>query len=61
MRFTNKKIRIALIEAEVVQYEVAEELGISDQSFSRMLRYELPPDKQKKILDVIDELKKEGR
>ena len=56
----NVKIRTALFKSGIKHYQAAEALGISDETFSRWLRHELPPDKQKEILNVIEKLKKEG-
>ena len=49
----NKSIRIALMECNMRQYELAELLGIHDFSLSRKLRHELPEDEQKRIVTLI--------
>lgn len=40
----------------VCLWQVADALGINEGSFSRMLRYELPKEKRREIIDVIDRL-----
>ncbi len=37
-------------------WQIADALGINEGSFSRMLRYELPKEKRREIIDVIDRL-----
>ena len=50
----NLEIRNAMDEKGLKQYEVAHELGISHITFCSWLRYELPEEKKKHILSVID-------
>lgn len=57
---TNKDIREAISKAKLCYWRVAMELGISDGSFSRKLRSELPQTEKIKILQAIDKLAKEG-
>lgn len=54
----NKEITIACIENDVKKYQIAEKLGITDTSFSRKLRKELPEEEKKNILKIILELSK---
>lgn len=54
----NKEITIACIENDVKKYEIADKLGITDTSFSRKLRKELPEEEKQKILKIISELSK---
>lgn len=49
----NKAVRIALMECNMKQYELAELMGIHDFSLSRKLRHELPPDEQIRIVNLI--------
>ena len=49
----NKSIRIALMENNMKQYELAELMGIHDFSLSRKLRHELPADEQRRIVTLI--------
>lgn len=58
----NIEVRNAIKKARLYNYEVAAALNVSETSFSRKLsRQELPKDEQKKILDAIARLSKEGR
>ena len=57
-RYKNANIRIALIEADMAEYELAELLGIADTSLSRKLRRELPEKEQQDIIAKIREYKK---
>ena len=49
----NKKIRKALFEAGMKQYQLAELMGVSEGRVSTMLRNELPAEKQKEIVSII--------
>lgn len=51
----NLLIRNSMRENQVFQYEVAEILGISEPTLIRWLRKELPEDKQKHIVTLIEE------
>ena len=42
-------------------WQIAVRLGCTDSTFSRKLRQELPPDEQRRVLDIIDELSREGK
>lgn len=50
----NKDIRIAMIKNDVGLKQVAKEYGITQDSFSRKIRYELPKEKKKKIFEAIE-------
>ena len=52
----NKDIRAAAKEKGVFLYSVAEKLGISEPTMTRMLRKELSKDKKAQILGIISEL-----
>lgn len=54
----NLEIRLAIKSARLFSYEIAAELGLSETSFSRKLRKELPPEEKEKILAAIDRLTK---
>lgn len=54
----NLKIRKALIEAGLKNYQLAHLMGISEFTLSRKLRTELPEVEQKKIIAIIEEHKK---
>ena len=57
----NIDIRVAILEAKLKHYEIAEELGIHEFAFSRKLRYELTADEKQKILNVIEKLKQKSK
>ena len=54
----NTLIRTAIVEADLKYYQVADELDITAEHFSKILRYELPEEKQTEILSAIERLKK---
>lgn len=52
----NKDIRVAAKESGVYLYAIAEKLGISEPTMTRMLRKELSADKKAQIFSIISEL-----
>ena len=56
----NTDIREAAKKASVRIWEVARALGLSDNTLTRRLRDELPPEEKKKILGIIDQLAQGG-
>lgn len=56
MKIRNLDIRAAAKESGVRLWEIADELGILDVSFSRKLRKELDPDEKAKIYAIISRL-----
>lgn len=50
----NVKVRTALLQANMKQYELAQLLDIYEEKLSRMLRYELPEEEQNKMIEVIE-------
>lgn len=52
----NSDIKKAASDAKVKLWQIADELGIADCTFSRKLRYELPEKEKQKILAIIKEL-----
>lgn len=56
---SNIDIRIAMLEANIKQYELAKKLKITEFYLCRKLRYELSKEEKQKILIAIEELKKE--
>lgn len=57
----NTEIRDAAKRNGVRLWQVAEGIGITDATFSRKLRRELPADEREKVLNVIDKLAAESR
>ncbi|HPT70466.1 MAG TPA: hypothetical protein PKW50_09980 [Syntrophomonas sp.] len=53
----NMKIRIATKAAGLKLWQVAKAYGMTESSFSRILREELPEDIQSALLDIIHNLK----
>ena len=56
MRTTNAAIRNAAHEAGVHHWQIAEALGISEGSFCRRMRHELPEAEQARILTIINDI-----
>lgn len=56
----NQKIRKTAAVAGVKLWQIANQLGITDSYFSRLLRKELPEDKQAQIMKIIAELEQEA-
>ena len=50
---TNKEIRIKAIECGVYYWQIASVLGITPESFSRMMRKELEEEKKQDVLRAI--------
>lgn len=55
----NADIKKTAKQAGVFLYAVAKELGISESTMTRLLRYELPDEKKTEIKDIIAELKEQ--
>ncbi len=60
MTQANQKIRRTAAGAGVKLWQIANRLGITDSYFSRLLRKELPEDKQAEIMQIITELEQEA-
>ena len=56
----NQTIRRTAAAAGVKLWQIADRMGYTDSYFSRLLRKELPEEKQAEILQIISELEKEG-
>ncbi len=56
----NAKIKIAMTEVGLHQWEVARLLGIHEGSLSRRLRDELPAEEQDRIVELIRQHTKTG-
>ena len=52
----NKDIRDLARIKDVRLWQIAEELGLQDSNFSRLLRKELPEAKKKEIFEIIENL-----
>lgn len=53
----NEQIRTAMFRNNIKQWEVAEQLGVSEVTVCRWLRSELPDDKKVQILQAISDVK----
>ena len=53
----NEQIRTVMHRSGVKQWEVAEQLGISEFTYCRWSRSELPDDKKVQILQAISDVK----
>lgn len=56
----NIEIRLFLEKTKIKYWKVAEQYGLNDGNFSRLLRHELSDEKKEKILKIIAELEKKG-
>lgn len=54
----NQNIRDAAKHNGVKLWQIAARLGISEPTITRWLRTPLPPEKEKKIMDAIEEIAK---
>ena len=60
MKSFNNDVRERAKASNCKHWQIAEEMGISENTFCRMLRHELPADDKAKIFEIIDRLAKEG-
>lgn len=56
----NQNIRKMAKAAGIYLWQIADRLGTVDTNFSKMLRKELPEDKQAEIMHIIAELEQEA-
>ncbi len=56
----NVKIKVAMIEHGVKQWEVAQMMGIHEVTLCRKMRNELPAEEQDRIVDLIRQHTKTG-
>lgn len=54
----NLEVRVLLLEKNIKNYQVAEKLGMSDSTFSIMLRKDMSEAQKSKIMQAIEELRK---
>jgi len=55
----NLDIRRKLKEAKIMQWQLADKLGVSEMTLIRKLRYELTEEEKQKIFTIIKELEAE--
>ena len=56
---SNQEVRRTAAGAGVKLWQIADALGITDSSFSRKLRKELPQEEKEKIFSIIQRLSQE--
>lgn len=56
----NQEIREKIKKERLFHYEIAEQMGVSESYFCKLLRREMNPEKKKIVLEAIDELKRKG-
>lgn len=57
----NITIRSAAKDAGVRLWQIADRLGMNDGNFSRLLRKELPEERQRQLLEIIEEIATGGQ
>ena len=57
----NADIRRAAAANGIHLWQIAEAYGTSDTTFSKLLRRELPPEKKREILAIIDKIASENQ
>ena len=57
----NYEIRSHALKRGVRHWQIAKKMGLTEFSFSRILREELPEEKKAKIIHLIDEIAEEMR
>lgn len=57
MNMCNMAIRSAIQNAGIRHWMVADKLGVSETTFCRMLRKELPENRKKEVLEAVEKAK----
>lgn len=60
LKIANNDIKTQARKSGIYLWQVAQRLGITDSTFSRKLRRELPQEEKEKIFDIIEELRGEN-
>jgi len=60
MTVSNQTIRLKAKAAGVKLWQIADKMGIQDTRLSKLLRKELPEEKQAQIMQIIAELEQEA-
>lgn len=55
----NSEIRLMIIQSRLKNWEVANKIGIADTTLSVWLRTPLNDERKKRVLEAVEELKKE--
>ncbi len=56
----NQDIRQTAIDKGIKHWQIADEMGIREDAFSKMLRKELPEDEKQKVLNAIEKIAADG-
>ena len=56
----NQDVRQAAIQKGVKHWQIADQMGIREEAFSKMLRKELPEETKQKIMEVIEKMTESG-
>lgn len=56
----NQDIRQAAINKGIKHWQIADQMGIREEAFSKMLRKELPEDVKHKVMETIEKLTTDG-
>ena len=54
----NSEVRTKLRNENLYYWQIADALGVCENTFCRMLRHELPEEEKQKILEIIDQVAK---
>ena len=54
---TNKEIRLQAFESGIKHWQIAAEIGVTNETFSKWLRTEISEEKKQQILQAIERLK----
>lgn len=60
MQRTNELIRTAMKAKNAKAWQVADLLGVHENTFYRMMRHELPEEKQREIITLIEDWAREN-
>ena len=55
----NSEIRAKAVSAGVKQWEIADRIGVSESTFTRMMRHPVDRDTRQRILDAIRDIRAE--
>lgn len=61
MKKNNQDIREKILKSHLKYWQIAEQLNINDDNFSRMLRKELPKEAKEKINNIIETIRRKEK
>ncbi len=59
VNLNNKEIREYASSKDILLWQIADKLGITDGNFSRKLRHEFTPEEKERIKKIIDKISEE--